>query len=207
MANVLVVNAHPLSAEDSQTVTILDTFIEAHQASHPEDVFTMLDLYYTDLPEIDGDLLLAWKSLQKGTDFTELSSVQQEKVRVFNEFTDQFLASEKIVIANALWNLNIPTKLKAWFDTINVAGKTFRYTAEGPTGLITDKKALHIQSSGGTYNGQDFSAQYVKGILNFIGITDFDSIYIEGANYDPARAPEIMAAAKEKAKSFCGTPV
>ena len=115
MANVLVVNAHPLSAEDSQTVTILDTFIEAHQASHPEDVFTMLDLYYTDLPEIDGDLLLAWKSLQKGTDFTELSSVQQEKVRVFN---------------------------------------------------------------------------------------DFDSIYIEGADYDPARAPEIMAAAKEKAKSL-----
>lgn len=101
MANVLVVNAHPLAAEDSQTVTVLDTFIKAHQESHPEDVFTMLDLYYTDIPEIDGDLLSAWKSLQKGADFTELSNVQQEKVRVFNEFTDQFLASEKIVIANA----------------------------------------------------------------------------------------------------------
>ncbi|MGM0174391.1 FMN-dependent NADH-azoreductase [Enterococcus sp. DIV0800] len=200
MANVLVVNAHPLSAEDSQTVTILDTFIEEHQLRHPEDVITMLDLYYTDLPEIDGDLLLAWKTLQKGAEFTDLSDAQQEKVRIFNEFTDQFLASEKIVIANALWNLNIPSKLKSWFDTINVAGKTFRYTAEGPVGLITDKKAIHIQSSGGTYNGQDFSAQYVKGILNFIGITDFDSIYIEGADYAPEKAPEIMAAAKEKAK-------
>ncbi|MDT2758433.1 FMN-dependent NADH-azoreductase [Enterococcus xiangfangensis] len=200
MANVLVVNAHPLSAKDSQTVTILETFIEAHQASHPEDVFTMLDLYQMDLPEIDSNLLLAWQALQKGTDFTELSEVQQEKVRIFNEFTDQFLASQKIVIANALWNLNVPTRLKAWFDTINVAGKTFKYTAEGPTGLITDKKALHIQSSGGTYQGQDFSAQYVKGILNFIGITEFDSIYIEGADYDPENAPEIMAEAKKKAK-------
>ena len=200
MANVLVVNAHPLSAKDSQTVTILETFIEAHQASHPEDVFTMLDLYQMDLPEIDSDLLLAWQALQKGTDFTELSEVQQEKVRIFNEFTDQFLASQKIVIANALWNLNVPTRLKAWFDTINVAGKTFKYTAEGPTGLITDKKALHIQSSGGTYQGQDFSAQYVKGILNFIGITEFDSIYIEGADYDQENAPEIMAEAEKKAK-------
>ncbi|MGF2942394.1 FMN-dependent NADH-azoreductase [Enterococcus xiangfangensis] len=200
MANVLVVNAHPLSAKDSQTVTILETFIEAHQANHPEDVFTMLDLYQMDLPEIDSDLLLAWQALQKGTDFTELSEVQQEKVRIFNELTDQFLASQKIVIANALWNLNVPTRLKAWFDTINVAGKTFKYTAEGPTGLITDKKALHIQSSGGTYQGQDFSAQYVKGILNFIGITEFDSIYIEGADYDPENAPEIMAEAKKKAK-------
>ncbi|MGO3780600.1 MAG: NAD(P)H-dependent oxidoreductase, partial [Enterococcus viikkiensis] len=80
MANVLVVNAHPLSAEDSQTVTILDTFIEEHQLRHPEDVITMLDLYYTDLPEIDGDLLSAWKSLQQGTEFTDLIDVQQEKV-------------------------------------------------------------------------------------------------------------------------------
>ncbi|MDT2595582.1 FMN-dependent NADH-azoreductase [Enterococcus dongliensis] len=202
MANVLIVNAHPLTAENSQTVTVLETFIEAHQASHPEDVFTTLDLYHMDLPEIDSDLLLAWQSLQKGAVFTDLTTAQQEKVRVFNEFTDQFLASQKIVIANALWNLNIPTRLKAWFDTINVAGKTFKYTADGPIGLVTDKKALHIQSSGGTYQGQDFSAQYVKGILNFIGITDFDSIYIEGADYDPEKAPEIMDKAKEMARSL-----
>lgn len=202
MANVLVVNAHPLAAEDSQTVTVLEAFLNEHEATHPEDVITMLDLYYTDIPEIDGELLSAWKSLQKGTEFIALSNSQQEKVRLFNEFTDQFLAAEKIVIANALWNLNIPTKLKAWFDTINVAGKTFRYTAEGPVGLITDKKAIHIQSSGGTYNGQDFASQYVKGIMNFIGITDFDAVYIEGADYDPSKASEIIDAAKEKAKKL-----
>ena len=62
------------------------------------------------------------------------------KIARFNELTDQFLAADKIVIANALWNLNIPTKLKAWFDTVNVAGKTFRYTENGPEGLVTGKK-------------------------------------------------------------------
>ncbi|WP_316396773.1 NAD(P)H-dependent oxidoreductase, partial [Enterococcus faecium] len=44
---------------------------------------------------------------------------QSQKIARFNELTDQFLAADKIVIANALWNLNIPTKLKAWFDTVN----------------------------------------------------------------------------------------
>ena len=55
MANVLVVNAHPLAAEDSQTVTVLEAFLNEHEATHPEDVITMLDLYYTDIPEIDGE--------------------------------------------------------------------------------------------------------------------------------------------------------
>lgn len=206
MANVLVVKAHPLTAENSHTITILDTFLQAHQTEHPEDTIEMLDLYHTPVPEIDGDLLLAWKELSAGKAFTELSDAQQEKIRLFNEFTEQFLASEKIVIANALWNLNIPTKLKAWFDTVNVAGKTFKYTAEGPVGLIHDKKALHIQSSGGVYHGKDFSAEYVKGILNFIGITDFSAIYSEGADYTPEKTTEIVghsqAEARELAKTF-----
>ncbi len=67
--------------------------------------------------------------------------VNNKKIARFNELTEQFLAADKIVIANALWNLNIPTKLKAWFDTVNVAGKTFRYTENGPEGLVTGKKS------------------------------------------------------------------
>ncbi|GCF95143.1 FMN-dependent NADH-azoreductase [Enterococcus florum] len=199
MANVLIVKAHPLTEEDSKTIMILDAFIEAHQTYHPEDTIEILDLYSTDIPEIDADLLLGWKKLSQGGDYEELSFDQQEKIRLFNEYTEQFLASEKIVIANALWNLNIPTRLKAWFDTVNVAGKTFRYSAEGPVGLITDKKVLHIQSSGGTYHGEDFSAQYVKGIIHFIGITDFSTVYSEGADYDPSKRTIIIEAAKEKA--------
>ena len=121
---------------------------------------------------------------------------------VQNSLTEQFLAADKIVIANALWNLNIPTKLKAWFDTVNVAGKTFRYTENGPEGLVTGKKALHIQSNGGVYNGQDFASQYVKGILNFVGINQVDQLFIEGIDYDPDRADELMQNALDKAAAL-----
>ncbi|EOH98035.1 FMN-dependent NADH-azoreductase [Enterococcus pallens] len=199
MAKVLVVKAHPLTNEDSQTLTVLDAFISAYQSEHPEDIVDIVDLFQVSLPEIDQDLLMAWKELSQGKEFTDLGSDQQEKVRLFNDFTEQFLASDKIVIANALWNLNIPTRLKAWFDTVNVAGKTFKYTAEGPVGLTEGKKALHIQSSGGVYDGKDFSAMYVKEMLKFVGVTDFSAVYIEGADYDPNQRTAIVDAAKEKA--------
>ena len=184
MASVLVVKGHPLTAEESRTVKALTSFLTSYKENHPDDEVTV------------------WEALRAGAEFTSLSESQQQKIARFNELTDQFLAADKIVIANALWNLNIPTKLKAWFDTVNVAGKTFRYTENGPEGLVTGKKALHIQSNGGVYNGQDFASQYVKGILNFVGIDQVDQLFIEGIDYDPDRADELMQNALDKAAAL-----
>ncbi|MGH2195885.1 NAD(P)H-dependent oxidoreductase, partial [Enterococcus faecalis] len=78
---------------------------------------------------------------------------------------DQFLSAEKVVIANPMGNLKVRTRLKAWVDTINVAEKTFQYTAEGPKHLTSGKKALHIQSNSGYYEVKDFDSQNIKAIL------------------------------------------
>ncbi len=67
---------------------------------------------------------------------------------------------------------------------------------------MTGKKALHIQSNGGVYNGQDFASQYVKGILNFVGIDQVDQLFIEGIDYDPDRADELMQNALDKAAAL-----
>ncbi|MBF8807529.1 MAG: NAD(P)H-dependent oxidoreductase [Enterococcus lacertideformus] len=202
MASVLIVKGHPLTAQESRSVKTLTTFLTSYKEYHPNDAVTVLELYRDDIPEIDEELLSGWEALRAGATFSTLSESQQQKITRFNELTDQFLASDKIVIANALWNLNIPTKLKAWFDTVNVAGKTFHYTENGPEGLVTGKKALHIQSNGGIYNGQDFASQYVKGILNFVGIDQVDQLFIEGIDYTPDRAEELMQSALDKATEF-----
>lgn len=202
MASVLVVKGHPLTAQESRSVKALSAFLDSYKESHPDDEVTVLELYRDDIPEIDEELLSGWEALRVGAEFSTLSESQQHKIARFNELTDQFLTSDKIVIANALWNLNIPTKLKAWFDTVNVAGKTFRYTENGPEGLVSGKKALHIQSNGGVYNGQDFASQYVKGILNFVGIDQVDQLFIEGIDYAPDRAEELMQSALDKATEF-----
>lgn len=202
MATVLIVKGHPLTAEESRSVKALDTFLTSYKETNPEDTITVLDLYQDDIPEIDAELLSGWGALRAGETFEGLSESQQQKITRFNELTEQFLQADKVVIANALWNLNIPTRLKAWFDTVNVAGKTFRYTENGPEGLAQGKKALHIQSNGGVYEGQDFASQYVKGILNFIGVEEVDQLFIEGIDHTPDRAEELLGAALAKADEY-----
>ncbi|MTD38088.1 FMN-dependent NADH-azoreductase [Erwinia sp. CPCC 100877] len=199
MSKLLVVKAHPLTKEESRSVRALNTFLESYQEANPSDEVTILDVYSEFVPEIDEELLSGWGALRTGTEFTALNENQQTKIARFNDLTEQFLASDKVVIANALWNLNVPTRLKAWIDTINVAGKTFKYTEEGPKPLTNGKKALHIQSNGGFYEGNDFASQYVKGILNFIGVDQVDQLFIEGIDHHPEKAEELLGAALDKA--------
>lgn len=206
MSNVLVIKAHPLSNENSRSIKILKTFLTTYEEKNPEDKITILDLYDKDaVPEIDGEILDAWQKLRTGTPLADLTVNQQAKVAAFDASIEQFLAADKVVIANALWNLNVPTRLKAWFDTINVAGKTFRYTENGPVGMTKGKKALHIQSNGGFYQGQDPASQYVKLILNFVGVESVDQIFIEGIDYAPEKAEEILAQATKEAKTLAAT--
>lgn len=189
MSNVLVIKSHPLNAEASRTVTILDTFLDAYTKENPTDTVTVLDLYNSFIPEVDEEMLQGWANAANGIELTE---AQQQKVSRFKELTEQFLATDKIVIANPLWNLNVPTRLKAWIDTIMVSGTTFKYTATGPVGLTEGKKVLHIQSSGGIYNGEDFASTFVKTALAFVGVSDHVGIYIEGIDHDPSKSEEIM---------------
>lgn len=202
MSKLLVIKAHPLAADKSRSVAALEVFLDSYKETNPTDVVEFLDLYTDDIPEIDGDLLAAWDALRSGTEFTDLTADQQKNVARFNELTDQFISADKIAIANALWNLNIPTRLKAWVDTINVAGKTFKYTETGPAPLTEGKKALHIQSNGGSYNGQDFSAQYVESILKFVGVESVDQVFIEAVDHYPEQSAQIIADAHAKAADF-----
>lgn len=85
----------------------------------------------------------------------------------------------------------IPAELKSWVDTVNVAGKTFKYTAEGPVGLANGKKVLHLQANGGVYGAQDPATVYMSAIFNFIG-SDFRQIAVEGHAYDPEKQKNFL---------------
>lgn len=202
MSNVLVVKAHPLTKKESRTLRVLDSFLTSYKESHPEDNVEIIDVYEDDIPEIDKDILTGWASLSQGID---ISDEQAKKIERFAELTDQFLASDKIIVANPLWNLNIPTKLKAWIDTIVVAGKTFKYTETGKMPLAPGKKLLHIQASGGIHSGQDTSSKYLVEIFNFVGVEDTQAIIIEGIDYQPEKAEEILTTITENAQELAKT--
>ncbi|MBL4910332.1 MAG: NAD(P)H-dependent oxidoreductase [Alteromonadaceae bacterium] len=82
--------------------------------------------------------------------------------------------AEHIVIASPIYNFSLPAALKAWVDLIARARLTFQYTANGPEGLLKNKKAYIVIASGGVPVGSsmDFSSPYLKHVLAFVGITD-----------------------------------
>lgn len=196
MAKLLVIRAHPLTSDSSRSMRLADEFLRVYTETHPDDDVIDQNLYNVAVPEIDLDLFSAWEQLRAGTPFVRLHEAEQNKITLFDGYTTQFLAMDKIVISNPLWNMQVPTRLKAWIDCISVAGKTFRYNESGEAvGLVHDKKVLHIQAAGGVFGSQDPASQYVKGIFTFLGLTDFTQIAAEGMDHDPARADDIMAAA------------
>lgn len=202
MSKVLVIKAHPYGADKSKTVKVLSEFMETYRTKNSNDEITELDLYRDFIPEINKDILDGWGALANGAEFSSLNDAQQKDIARINELTQQFLDTDKLVIANPLWNLGLPSKLKNWLDTICVAGKTFKYTDHGPVGLATGKNAVHIQSAGGNYAGHDFATQYISGLLTFLGVTTVQKIAIEGIDYAPERHDEIMSAAITDAKQI-----
>ena len=196
MAKVLVIKAHPYDKSKSSTMKLLHTFLEAYQQQNPHDEITVVDLYQEKIPEIDGTLLDAWAA-------EKLTEEQTKAVQTFNYYTDQFLEHDKIIVANPLWNLHVPARLKMWLDTIAVAQKTFKYTENGPVGLVHGKKALHIQSSGSPFNGKDPASQYIQSIFTFIGINDLSHLYIDGK--DALTYTNIVNEAHQKAIDLATT--
>ena len=108
---------------------------------------------------------------------------------------DEFLAADTVVIGAPMYNFTLPTQLKAWIDRILVAGKTFRYTENGPEGLATGKRVIVGLARGGFYNqGSPASAlehleTYLRGIFNFIGIEP-EFVAADGLNISPEQRRE-----------------
>ena len=195
MATVLIVKAHPLDPQKSYALRALEEFETRFASLHPEDMIEIVDVFEDQIPTLDKPLLEAMTAAKKGE---EIASEQAERLERYNAFTQQFLSADKIVVVNPLWNLNVPSQLVSWINTINVAGLTFKYGPEGSIGLIKDKKLLHIQSNGGVYAGQDPAAQYIKSIFEFLGFKDIQQVFIEGQSADPSQAQAIFEEAMGK---------
>ena len=208
MAKLLYITANPKTEKDSYSLSVGRAFLDAYRQHKPDDQITELDLYKLgNLPYIDADVFSGWGKLQQGTSFESLSADEKGKVSRINELTDQFVAADKYVFVTPLWNLSIPPKMKAYIDTICIADKTFKYTENGPVGLLKNKMAVHIQARGGVYTegpAKEFELgdRYIRTLLSFLGIPEIHSIIVEGMNQTPDKADEIKAKAIEQAKKI-----
>ncbi len=115
---------------------------------------------------------------------------------------EEFLAADIVVVGVPMYNLGVPSQLKAWIDRISVAGKTFRYGEHGPVGLCGGKKLVVAPSRGGVYSEGSHAAPfdhqetYLKAAFGFLGITDITFVRAEGVAMGPEARIAALAAAK-----------
>ena len=158
--------------------------VARHLAANPGLEIAYRDLDADPLPHLDGAALA-------GSDpalAARAAAVMQE-----------FLEADVVVVGAPMYNFGIPSTLKAWIDRIAVAGKTFRYTAEGPVGLAGGKKVVVASTRGGFHQGaaSDFQEPYLRFVFGFLGITDVEFVRAEGVAVSAEHKSQALAAAKE----------
>lgn len=191
MSKVLVLKSSILAGY-SQSSQLADFYVEQAKAQGKE--VTVRDLAANPIPVLDGELVGALRPSE-----TPLSPRQQEALNLSDELIAELQAHDEVVIAAPMYNFNIPTQLKNYFDLIARAGVTFRYTEAGPEGLVKGKTAVVISSRGGIHKDtpSDLLTPYVKLFLGFIGITDVEFVFAEGIAYGPEVASKATAEAKD----------
>lgn len=122
------------------------------------------------------------------TPANEWSVLQTQESTLTEVLLSEVFSADLFVIGAPMYNFSVPTQLKSWIDRILVAGRTFKYTDQGPVGLLENKKAIVVSSRGGFYSTSDagrmadFQEDYLRTILGFIGIVDITIIRAEGVN-------------------------
>lgn len=169
-----------------------EQFVAEWAANHPDHRIVRRNLTTQPVPHLAEATINAFF-----TPADQRTDAQREAVRPSDELVAELFAADIVVIGVPMYNFGIPSTLKAYFDHVARAGITFRYTSDGPEGLVKGKKAYIIAARGGAYSGTpaDTQTAYLRNFLGFIGITDVTFIYAEGLNLgDDAKARAETAA-------------
>ncbi len=200
MSSILLLTSSPRA--ESLSTTIASDLAGKLKAQQSGSVVVRRDLAANPLPHID-DLFTA--AIRKPADAR--TAQEAEAVKTSDSLVDELLAAETIVIGTGLINFGIYSSLKTWIDNVARAGRTFTYTENGPVGLATGKKVYVVLASGGVYSQgpaapMNHAVPYLKSVLGFLGITDVETIYVEGLAFGPEAAEKAIGAAKARAEEI-----
>ncbi|TWD89665.1 FMN-dependent NADH-azoreductase [Neobacillus bataviensis] len=206
MKKLLYVTANPKGLEKSKGLKIGEAFLEVFQTERPDVEINRIDLFTFEFPQMDADLVSARGKLAGyGYTLDQLLESEREKISKMHALADEFITYDYYVFVSPMWNLNSPAILKAYIDNLFISGKTFVHTANGPKGLLSNKKAIHIQTRGGQYTRtpmQELESgdRYLKIALRFLGMEVSDTIVAEGFDLNPQRVPELLEQGKRNAR-------
>ena len=195
MSKLLFVTSSILG-ENSKSRALGREFVEAWTRHHPGSRVVERDLVAEAVPHLTGAVVGAAM-----TPAEQRSPEQAETVSLADRLIEELEAAEVVVLAAPMYNFSVPSTVKAWIDHVVRAGRTFRYGANGPEGLLRGKKVFIVTARGGVYSqgpgkSMDFHEPYLRGVLGFIGLTDVSFIYAEGL-----AMPDVATGALENARA------
>jgi FMN-dependent NADH-azoreductase len=164
-----------LFKSQGQSSVLADRFAERWFAQHSDGKIISRDLAADPVPHLSLERFQAFITAPG-----ERTPEQQDAVAYSDTLIEELKSADVIVLGVPMYNYSVPSVLRAYFDHIARAGVTFRYTANGPEGLLQGKKAYVFITRGGVHGEEHSQTQYLRQFLGFLGITDVEIVHAEG---------------------------
>ncbi len=194
MKKLLQINAS-LFSNDGQSSRLATQFVAAWRDRNPDSELLVRDFAREPIPHLDAERFQSF--------LTQPDARSPEQAAVV-DFSDTLIRelreADVVVIGLPMYNFGIPSTLKAYFDHVARAGITFRYTENGPVGLLDGKKVYVLAARGGYYAGtpRDSQTGYMRDFLGFLGMQDVEFVYAEGLNIDESSKQAALTEAGER---------
>lgn len=200
---ILLLDSSPLGTA-SVTRGLTARVLDEARAANPGAQVIRRDLVADSIDHLSGAVLGALQA-----DPATATAEQRAEKALTDTLIDELTTADLIVIGAPMYNFGIPTQLKAWIDRVLLAGRTFRYTENGPVGLLADRKVVIVSARGGFYAGAEFETAldhqeaHLRAVFGLIGIKSVSVVRAEGIGYGPeSRARAIEGAEAEIDKLF-----
>ncbi len=179
----------------ANSTAVADLITGRLKQQQPEASLRLRDLARDPHPILDEPALNALF-----TPADQRSEAQHARMTLDDALITEVQNSDTIVLGVPMYNFGIPVQLKSWFDAVAKAGVTFRYTENGPVGLLMGKTVYVALARGGIYRNtpNDTQVPYLKLILGFLGMTDVNFIYAEGFAMGSEAAANAMQEAEQQ---------
>ena len=192
--NILQINSSA-RRETSYSTRLADRLVARLKETAPDATLTRRDLGRTPHPVLDEAALGALFTPADARTPEQAARVAQDDALIA-----EIQAADVVVLGVPMYNFGVPAPLKNWIDAISRAGVTFRYTEQGPEGLLKGKKVYVALTRGGKYRNTpaDTQVPYLTTVFAFLGLVDVHYVYAEGLSMGEASERDALASAFEQ---------
>ncbi|QPC43970.1 FMN-dependent NADH-azoreductase [Kaustia mangrovi] len=196
MSSILLVTSSP-RGDTSLSTEVARELADRLAAGDPGSTIVHRDLAADPLPHVDADFAAGIY-----TPAEDRTPEQSHAVARSDRMVDELLAADTVIVATGMINFSVSSALKSWIDHVARAGRTFRYGETGPEGLAAGRKVYLVVASGGVYSqgpaaSFNFAEPYLRAVLGFLGMTDVETVLIEGVAMGPEAAQDAVSKARD----------